>query len=141
MEAAIFHKNLNDVFEELYFLFSKTFSNENYMTKNTDIENCVSQFKDIIRIECFWDMTFEERQGFGKSYFQVWDNDNDAVYYPFYSSTTKIDLVKIKQILYIWKKTIECIQKYNKENYYYDIIFKVNQSINNSIDKINLALI
>jgi len=129
MEATTIYKKLNDIFEELYRLFDETISNPEYMSNKPDVENCVIQFTDAIRIDCEWDMTDEERDGSGTIYFESGHNDVNAVYYPFDSTKTDIDLVSIQHTLNIWKKTLECIQHNSKRHKHFEKAVELNQKI------------
>jgi hypothetical protein len=130
MEATTLYKNLNDIFEELYHLFDETIANPEYMS-NSYVEDCVIKFTESIRIDCEWDMTDEEREGSGKTYFEAGHNDVDAVYYPFDPTKTEIDLVNIKRTLKIWKNYLECIKYYSTDNKFIEQSNDLEQRIRN----------
>jgi len=130
MEATTLYKNLNDIFEELYYLFDETNANPEYMSKPY-VEDCVIKFTDTIRIDCEWEMTDEEREGSGKTYFEAGHNDVDAVYYPFDPTKTEIDLVNIKRTLKIWQNTLECIKYYSIDNKFIEQANDLEQRIRN----------
>lgn len=131
MEATTIHKNLNDIFEEVYHLFDETIANPEYVSYNHNIDICILAFTRNLTILCEWDLTDEEREGSGVLYFEAGRNDVDAVYYPFDLTKTEIDLVNIKITLKTWRNTLECIKSYSTDNKYIEQANKLQQKIKN----------
>lgn len=139
MDSTSIHKNLNEIFEELYHLFNETIANPEYMINNQNIENCVIQFTDTIRVDCEWDMTVEERQELWDKYFESGHNGVNAVFYPFDSNSTEIDPNKINETLTVWRKTLDCIRDYSNRRKYYEKAIELKKKIKNLSRTISLA--
>lgn len=131
MEATTIYKTLNDIFEELYHLFDETIANPEYVNNSYEVEKCIVAFTNDIRIECEWDMTDDEREEAGLLYFEAGHNDVDAVYYPFDTTKTEIDLVNIKRSLKIWKNTLASIKYYSTDNKFIEKANEIEKRIKN----------
>ncbi len=130
MEATTIYKQLNNVFEELYYLFDESIMNSELMN-NPSLQKDIVEFMDNIRIESEWNMEDDEREEFEGMYFEAGHNDVDAVYYPFDPTKTEIDLVNIKRTLKIWQNTLECIKYYSIDNKFIEQANDLEQRIRN----------
>jgi hypothetical protein len=117
MEATTIYKQLNNVFEELYYLFDESIMNSELMN-NPSLQKDIVEFMDNIRIESEWNMEDEEREEFEGMYFEAGHNDVDAVFYPFDSNSEEIDPINIQNVLGVWENTLICIQSYCKNKKY-----------------------
>ncbi len=117
MEAITIYKQLNNIFEELYYLFDKSIMNSE-LINNQSLQKDIVGFMDTIRIESEWNMEDEEHEEFEGMYFESGHNGVDAVFYPFNSNCEEIDAIKIQNVLGVWENTLICIQSYCKNNKY-----------------------
>ena len=117
MEATTIYKQLNNIFEELYYLFDKSIMNSE-LINNQSLQKDIVGFMDTIRIESEWNMEDEEHEEFEGMYFEAGHNDVDAVFYPFNPNCEEIDAIKIQNVLGVWENTLICIQSYCKNNKY-----------------------
>ena len=117
MEATTIYKQLNNVFEELYYLFDESIMNSELMN-NPSLQKDIVEFMDNIRIESEWNMTDEEHDESKGLYFETGHNGVDAVFYPFDSNSEEIDPINIQNVLGVWENTLICIQSYCKNKKY-----------------------
>lgn len=129
MEATTVYKQLNNIFEELYYLFDESIMNTEYMN-NPAIQRHIIEFMDNIRIECEWDMTDVEREGLNEIYFEFGHNGVDAVHYPFNSNCGEINPIDIQNVLGVWENTLICIQSYCKNEKYINKAIELEERIN-----------
>lgn len=102
-------KQINNLFEKIYHLFEDAIMIPEYLNlDNHNIQNTIIEFMDDTRIEGEWDMTDEDRQGFGTVYFEAGYHDSNAVYYPF-KDTNDIDKIKLNELFDTWENALECI--------------------------------
>ena len=70
--SATIHKQLNDIFEEVYHLFNDSIMVSENLSLNDNDNRKIEQFKyefmDNVKCESEWDMTDEERDEFDGKY-------------------------------------------------------------------------
>ena len=72
------------------------------------IQDTIIKFMDSCKIEGEWDMTDEDRVGFGIVYFEAGYHDSNAVYYPF-EDTNDINKFEFNELSDVWESALECI--------------------------------
>jgi hypothetical protein len=117
MEATTIYKELNNIFEELYYLFDESIMNSE-LINNQSLQKDIVGFMDTIRIESEWNMEDEEHEEFEEMYFESGHNGVDAVFYPFNPNCEEIDAIEIQNVLGVWENILICIQSYCKKNKY-----------------------
>jgi hypothetical protein len=130
MEATTIYKQLNNVFEELYYLFDKSIMNSELMN-NPSLQKDIIEFMDNIRIESEWNMTDEEHEESKGLYFETGHNGVNAVYYPFDSKCKKLNPINIQNVLGVWENTLICIQSYCKNEKFINEAIELEERINN----------
>ena len=131
MDATIIYKQLNNIFEELYYLFQKSIIDVPEYTNRPEIERQVIEFMDTIEMQCEWDMTEDERNELDGKYFEAGHNGVDAVFYPFDSKYEELNPINIQDVLNIWENTLTCIQSYSENNEFIDKANELEERINN----------
>lgn len=102
-------KQINKIFEKIYHLFEDSIMIPDYLNlDNYNIKSTIIEFMDNAVIESEWNMTDEDRQGFGTVYFEAGYHDSDAVYYPF-EDKNDIDKIKFNKLCDTWENALECI--------------------------------
>ncbi len=131
MDATIIYKKLNNIFEELYYLFQKSIIDVPEYTNRPEIQRYIIEFMDTVGIQCEWDMTDDERNELDGKYFEAGHNGVDAVFYPFDSNCEELNPINIQDILSIWENTLTCIQSYSENNEFIDKANELEERINN----------
>jgi hypothetical protein len=131
MDATIIYKQLNNIFEELYYLFQKSIIDVPEYTNRPEIQRYIIEFMDTVEIQCEWDMTDDERNELDGKYFEAGHNGVDAVFYPFDSNCEELNPINIQDILSIWENTLTCIQSYSENNEFIDKANELEERINN----------
>ncbi len=131
MDATIIYKQLNNIFEELYYLFQKSIIDVPEYTNRPEIQRYIIEFMDTIEIQCEWDMTEDERNELDGKYFEAGHNGVDAVFYPFDSNCEELNPINIQDVLSIWENTLTCIQSYSENNEFIDKANELEERINN----------
>ena len=131
MDATIIYKQLNNIFEELYYLFQKSIIDVPEYTNRPEIQRYIIEFMDTIEIQCEWDMTEDERNELDGKYFEAGHNGVDAVFYPFDSNCEELNPINIQDVLSIWENTLTCVQSYSENNEFIDKANELEERINN----------
>ncbi len=131
MDATIIYKQLNNIFEELYYLFQKSIIDVPEYTNRPEIQRYIIEFMDTVEIQCEWDMTDDERNELDGKYFEAGHNGVDAVFYPFDSNCEELNPINIQDVLSIWENTLTCIQSYSENNEFIDKANELEERINN----------
>ena len=131
MDATIIYKQLNNIFEELYYLFQKSIIDVPEYINRPEIQRYIIEFMDTVEIQCEWDMTDDERNELDGKYFEAGHNGVDAVFYPFDSNCEELNPINIQDVLSIWENTLTCIQSYSENNEFIDKANELEERINN----------
>ncbi len=132
--SATIHKQLNDIFEEVYHLFNNSIMiSENLSLNDNDnrkIERFKYEFMDKIEIKSEWDMTDKEREELNGKYFEAGHNGVDAVFYPF-SLDEEPDPIKIQNTLHVWENALTYIIIYCKDKEFTQKAHELDERIDN----------
>ena len=132
--SATIHKQLNDIFEEVYHLFNDSIMVSENLTLNDNdnrkIERFKYEFMDKIEIQSEWDMTDEEREELNGKYFEAGHNGVDAVFYPF-SLDDKPNPTKIQNTLHVWENALTYIIIYCKDKEFTQKAHELDERIDN----------
>ena len=101
-------KQLNKLFENIYNLFQESVMSSTHLMDEQDTQDTIITFMDSVNIKSEWEMSENEREGFGKVYFETGYHDSDVVYYPF-EDTNDIGIFKFSNLEDIWEKVLECV--------------------------------
>lgn len=109
MSSITIGKEINKFFEQVYHLFEDSIMIPEYLNLDDQyIQDTIIKFMDSCKIEGEWDMTDEDREGFGTVYFEAGYHDSNAVYYPF-EDTNEINKFAFNELSGVWESALECI--------------------------------
>ena len=109
MSSITIGKEINKFFEQVYHLFEDSIMIPEYLNLDDQyIQDTIIKFMDSCKIEGEWDMTDEDREGFGTVYFEAGYHDSNAVYYPF-EDTNDINKFAFNELSDVWESALECI--------------------------------
>lgn len=109
MSSITIGKEINKFFEQVYHLFEDSIMIPEYLNLDDQyIQDTIIKFMDSCKIEGEWDMTDEDRVGFGIVYFEAGYHDSNAVYYPF-EDTNDINKFEFNELSDVWESALECI--------------------------------
>ena len=134
--SATIHKQLNDIFEEVYHLFNDSIMVSEKLSLNDNdnrkIESFKYEFMDKIKIQSEWNMDDDERDKLNGKYFEAGHNGVDAVFYPF-SLDDEPNPTKIQNTLHVWENALTYIIIYCKDKEFTQKAHELDERIDNLV--------